>query len=202
MATPDTTPRGPALGLDAALAVAGLSPLLAARAGWAKRQTGRIFDSAERIGQNRQPFQRLYFAGDGAGVGGAVLFNLLRGDMAWVGPAPLAPDEAGRLAPEFKRRFTLRPGLISPLGARKAVGIAYEDALADEMIFFFGQRPGSKFGLAARFLIARLLAGGNPGPCPNNWISSASPSPTPAWTKRWTGSSAGSGITGRPLWPL
>lgn len=169
MATLDSTPRGPALSLGtalAALAIAGLSPLLAIRAGWAKRQTGRIFDSAELIGQNRQPFRRLRFAGDGAGAGWAVLFNLLRGDMAWVGPAPLAPDEAGRLAPEFKRRFTLRPGLISPLGVRKAVGIAYEDALADEMIFFFGQHSGSKLGLAARFLIARLLAGGKPRPVP------------------------------------
>lgn len=170
MATPDSSiPRGPALSLDAALAslaVAGLSPLLAARAGWAKRQTGRLFDSTEFVGQNRQPFQRLRFAGDGAGAGWAVLFNLLRGEMAWVGPEPLAPEEAERLAPEFKRRFALRPGLISPLGVRKAVGIAYEDALADEMIFFFGQHPGSKLGLTARFLIAHTLAGGKSRPVP------------------------------------
>lgn len=169
MATPDATSRGPALGLGAALAavaIAGLSPLLAVRAWQAKRQTGRIFDNTEHVGQNRQPFQRLCFAGEGAGAGLAALFNLLRGDMAWVGPAPLAPDEAEQLAPEFKRRFTLRPGLISPLGVRKAVGIAYEDALADEMIFFFGQHPGSRLGLVARFLIAHALAGGEPRPAP------------------------------------
>lgn len=170
MTTPDPTPSNPSLspgvGLAALLTVT-LSPLLAARALWAKRCAGRVFDTVELTGQQGRTFQAYRFAGEGFGKGSAVLFNLVRGDMAWIGPAPMTPDEATRLAPEFQRRFALRPGLISPLAVRKAVGIAYEDALADELIFFFGQHPGSKLGLVARFLVARLLAGGAPRPTPD-----------------------------------
>lgn len=150
----------------AALLAAGLSPLLAGRALWAKLRAGRVFERTELVGRNRRPLQRLRFAGEGAGADLAVLLNLLRGDLAWVGPRPLSPTEADAVPPEFAARFALRPGLVSPHAVRKNVGIAYADEARSEQEFFFGPQPGSRPGLLARFLVGRLLAGGGERPVP------------------------------------
>lgn len=156
-----------ALDLAAAAALTvGLSPLLAGRALWAKLRNGRVFERTELIGRHRRPFQRLHFAGSGTGAGLAVLFNLLRGDLAWVGPRPLSAAEAEGIPPEFAARFSLRPGLVSPHAVRRNVGIAYEDEARGEWEFFFGAKPGHRLGLLARSLVARLLAGSADRPVP------------------------------------
>ena len=58
-----------------------LSPLIALRAIHAKAKTGNAFDRVQSVGRFRIPFERLYFAGPGAGRELAVLFNLLKGEM-------------------------------------------------------------------------------------------------------------------------
>lgn len=155
--------------IDAILAAAlalGLSPLLLARALMARWATGRVFEAEPRIGLDRQPFQALRFAGPGLGASWAALFNLLRGDVAWVGPRPLAPGEAAALAPEYAPRFGLRPGVVSPFAVRRNVGIAHRDEFACEHECFFGaERPG-RFGVLARYLIGRALSGDAHRPMP------------------------------------
>jgi lipopolysaccharide/colanic/teichoic acid biosynthesis glycosyltransferase len=42
------------------------------------------------------------------------LFNVLKGDMALIGPRPLPAYEAAKLRPWQKKRETLKPGIISP----------------------------------------------------------------------------------------
>jgi len=42
------------------------------------------------------------------------LWNVLKGDMALIGPRPLPLEEACRLAKWQKRRHTIKPGIISP----------------------------------------------------------------------------------------
>lgn len=42
------------------------------------------------------------------------LVNVMRGDMAFIGPRPLPVDEARKLQPWMKKRETVRPGIISP----------------------------------------------------------------------------------------
>ncbi len=42
------------------------------------------------------------------------LWNVLKGDMALIGPRPLPVDEAKRLKPWQKKRLGIKPGIISP----------------------------------------------------------------------------------------
>ena len=42
------------------------------------------------------------------------LWNVLKGDMAFIGPRPLPTDEARRLTKWQQRRHTIKPGIISP----------------------------------------------------------------------------------------
>lgn len=42
------------------------------------------------------------------------LYNVLRGDMALIGPRPLPIDEAKKLAPWMHKRHEVLPGIISP----------------------------------------------------------------------------------------
>ncbi|MGZ7226883.1 hypothetical protein ACXWO0_10485, partial [Streptococcus pyogenes] len=66
-----------------------LSPLWLTRLLAARWRSGRIFEREPLLGRERQIFERLAFAGPGAGRGLAVLFNILRGEMAFAGPRPL-----------------------------------------------------------------------------------------------------------------
>jgi N-acetylglucosaminyldiphosphoundecaprenol N-acetyl-beta-D-mannosaminyltransferase len=150
----------------AAALVVVLAPVLAALALRSGFKARKVFESAEAVGADRQTFRRLRFAGGSPGSGLAVLFNLMRGEMAWVGPRPVAPAEADSIGAEFAQRYTLRPGLIYPHAVRKNLGIAYETEWAAERDFFFGPTPGSHAGLAVRHALGRLLAGGQPRPMP------------------------------------
>ncbi len=42
------------------------------------------------------------------------LFNVLKGDMALIGPRPLPPSEVKKLASWMKKRHAILPGIISP----------------------------------------------------------------------------------------
>lgn len=153
------------------LAASGLllvlaSPAWAAAAGLAFVRTGRVFDRAERIGRFHVPFEQLRFAGEAPGAGLAVLLNVLRGDMALVGPRPLPRQEAEALGPEYALRFALRPGLVSPFALRRKVGIAYDGEARSDLEFYYGETAQGNLGLGARFLIGQVLAGGAERPAP------------------------------------
>ncbi|HRZ24397.1 MAG TPA: glycosyltransferase, partial [Candidatus Contendobacter sp.] len=62
-----------------------LAPFWLVRALLALIGAGRLFDHAHVLGRNRRPFVRLTFAGPLPGRDLAVLFNILRGDMAIAG---------------------------------------------------------------------------------------------------------------------
>lgn len=153
-------------GVGALILLLALAPVLALRAALAHSQTGHILARSERIGRFHRPFERLRFAGTAPGAEGAVLLNLLRGDMAWVGPRPLTPEEAGRLPPEFAVRFALRPGLVSPHALRRKVGIAYDGEADSDRDFYYGETARGNLGLAARFMIGLALAGDTLRPAP------------------------------------
>ena len=42
------------------------------------------------------------------------LINILKGEMSFVGPRPLPPDEAAKLSVKYQRRFSILPGITSP----------------------------------------------------------------------------------------
>jgi N-acetylglucosaminyldiphosphoundecaprenol N-acetyl-beta-D-mannosaminyltransferase len=54
-----------------------------------------------------------------------VLWNLLAGHVSVVGPRPASPDEFNLADPVTRRRFAVKPGLVSPWWIRQRANIAY-----------------------------------------------------------------------------
>jgi len=144
----------------AMLLVVVLAPLLVTRALVALYQTGRIFASVEQVGRFRTLFWRHAFSGAAPGAGLAVLFNILKGDMAFAGPRALPPEEAETLQGPAGIRFLARPGLFSPHALRRKTGIAYDDEAQLDQAFYYGETARGNAGLVARAAIGSLLAGG------------------------------------------
>ncbi|WP_295447322.1 WecB/TagA/CpsF family glycosyltransferase [uncultured Thiodictyon sp.] len=137
-----------------------LSPLLLARAGWSRHQAGAVLTCVPLIGRFQTPFKRLSFAGTGRFRELAVWLNVLRGDMAIVGPRPLRAQEAATVPVEDLVRFIVRPGLISPFGIRSRIGLAHERESALDREQVYGQTLKGDLGLAARSVVSSALGGG------------------------------------------
>ncbi len=144
----------------------GLSPLWAGRALVSRLQAGVVLTKAPRIGRFRAPFDQLGFAGRGPLRGLAVWLNILRGDMAIVGPRPLTPEEGEGVPVRDLARFLVRPGLISPYRLRSQVGIAHQQESELDRELVYGQSLRGDLGLAARSLVAVALGGEASGEAP------------------------------------
>ena len=136
-----------------------LAPAILIRAVFAKVKTGKVFAPNVLIGRFRTPFRCLRFAGNDAGEKLAVLFNILKGNMAFAGPRPMSEEEASHLTSEQGIRFTLRPGLFSPHGLRRKIGIAYDSETISDTDFYYSETVQGDMGLVARSLIGDLFAG-------------------------------------------
>ena len=117
-------------GASALLAIA--APVLAAAALLIRVTDGApILFRQPRLGRGRRPFQivklRTMKAGAVTPIGGVLrdlgldelpqLFNVLRGEMALVGPRALTADDVRRLGWEtaaFDLRWSVRPGITGP----------------------------------------------------------------------------------------
>ncbi len=148
----------------AALLVLLLAPVLTLRAGAALLVGGRVFDRAPAIGRRGAPVSRLAFAGRLPARELAVLFNVLCGDLALVGPTErsLAHRSPARRA----QLLQARPGVISPADARRRLAIDHdgEDSLLDAF-----QRDASlrgRAGIVVRSLLSRAAYGEQAFPAP------------------------------------
>ena len=63
------------------------------------------------------------------------LFNVLRGDMAFVGPRPVLAWEAELFPPWAAPRFDVRPGLTGLWQVRGRSALSYSDALALDVVY-------------------------------------------------------------------
>lgn len=142
-----------------------LAPFWLGRALLALIRSGRLFDRTPLLGRDRRPFARLAFAGPWRGRELAVLFNVLRGDMAMAGPRPLTQTEAAAL-PAADLRFSVRPGLFSLYRLQQRTGIAYdaESELDRRLVEQLSVR--TSLGLILRSAIAGLMGGGKTLPIP------------------------------------
>lgn len=145
--------------LVAAAVLFALSPLWIGRALVGLIQERRLFDRTTRVGAGRAPFGRLRFAGDLPLGGLAVWWNLLRGEMALVGPRALSPQEAETLPSSAMARFRVPPGLISGFAVRRQVGIAYADEFAQDVEDVEQGSLVNDLGLLVRALLGGLLGG-------------------------------------------
>ena len=153
-------PRAFDIAVSGALLVL-LSPLLLTRALWSRHQTGTVLTRVPLVGRCRAPFQRVRFAGSGRFRDLAVWLNVLRGDLAIVGPRPLSAEEAATVPVEDLVRFVVRPGLISPFGIRSRIGLAHERESAMDRDQVYGQTLTGDLGLAARSVVSGVLGGGS-----------------------------------------
>jgi N-acetylglucosaminyldiphosphoundecaprenol N-acetyl-beta-D-mannosaminyltransferase len=111
-----------------------LSPVLAAMFIAAKRRAGG-FAKVMRIGRWGTLFQQYRFQFDPSSVasGSALskfqwlpsLWNVLRGEMALIGPRPVSPHEIPASERAAWKRFDLRPGFICLWWIRKRANMAY-----------------------------------------------------------------------------
>ena len=136
-----------------------LSPLLLARALRSRYQSGAILVGTPLIGKDRIPFQRLSFSGTGRFRALAVWLNVVRGDLALVGPQPLRADEAMAIAADDPVRFSVRPGLISPFAIRSRIGLTHESESAIDRDRVYRRSLKGDLGLIARFLVSSMLSG-------------------------------------------
>lgn len=159
--SPTRATRGAQRLLDiavAGIAVIVLSPLLLGRAVAGLIQERRLLDHHLCVGVERQQFRRWRFAGELPLAGLAVWWNLLRGEMALVGPRPLSPEEAKDLPADLMRRFRVPPGLISAYAVRRQVGIAYADEYSQDVDYVDQASLINDLGLLSRGLLGRLLS--------------------------------------------
>lgn len=147
-----------------------LTPLWIPRALASQWQAGHVLIGSPRLGRFRAPFEQLRFAGRGPLLGLPVWLNVLRGDMAIVGPRPLNPEEGAAVPVAGLARFSVRPGLTSPYRLRSRIGIAHGQESELDLELVYGQSLKGDLGLAARSLIAGALGGDAPvesPPCLN-----------------------------------
>jgi len=143
-----------------------LAPLWLLRAVLALVQGGRLFEAIDCLGCAHRPFSRLRFAGSAPGRELAVLFNILRGDMAFAGPRPLGLGEAAAVPHMAEIRFSVRPGLFSPYLLQQRTGIAHDPESVLDRQFVEHLSLRTSVGLVIRSLIAALLGGRGGRPVP------------------------------------
>lgn len=142
-----------------------LAPIWLVRAALALIGASRLFDRTAMVGHDRLPLTRLSFAGPLPGRDLAVLFNILRGDLAFAGPRPLTADEAATVPAAAAIRFSVRPGLFSPYQLQQRTGIAHDPETELDRVFVERLSVRRSLGLIIRSLIAGLL-GGSERPIP------------------------------------
>ncbi len=140
-----------------------LSPFLLVRGTVGLARERRLFDRAQRTGRYRERFDLLAFAGGVRLSSLAALFNVLKGDLSFVGPRALTVEEAERVPIRGVVRFDVRPGLVSPWGLRKKTGVAYGDETDVDAEFVWGETVKGDVGLLARAVPGIVLGGGGDG---------------------------------------
>jgi len=143
-----------------------LLPFLLYRALLAYVQTQTIFTREPRLGYRQRPFYWLSFSGDQIGKGLAVIFNVLRGDLAWAGVRALSSAEAALLPIEANQHFDLQPGVVSAFSIKQKVGLAYDDEFVTDHAFFTNISTKNYIALCVRAIIGLLLGGGKTRPTP------------------------------------
>lgn len=144
--------------LDIKIALLGLlllAPWLLLRALWAWLRGGRLWVGLARVGQQRQVYQAWRYADLGRGSGLLELVNLLRGDIALVGPRPLNPREAANWTDAH--HFALPPGWLNPYALRQRMGLAYADEAAADADFVANYSLRAYLGLLLRGPLTLLL---------------------------------------------
>lgn len=153
------------IGLSGGLIV-GFAPVILCRglAGWII--TRRPINSSELVGRYRRPYRRFNFSGKFWGASLPVLFNILQGEMSFVGPHPMTKDEASNISTADEIRFRLKPGLYSPSSLRKKVGVDYETKDQSDRDLVYNLSLKTYLGVLLRSIIGGAMVGNMDRPKP------------------------------------
>jgi lipopolysaccharide/colanic/teichoic acid biosynthesis glycosyltransferase len=175
--------------LVALLALVLLSPLLLIAAVAIKLGSrGPVLYRQRRVGRDGREFEMLKLrtmvrGSDPVGVGTVVsrddprvtragrllrrssldevpnLVNVLRGEMAIVGPRPTIPAQVAAYTPRQRRRHAVRPGITGWAQVRGRAGIPWEERIELDVWYVDHRNPWLDLRILARTL--RLLVSGH-----------------------------------------
>ena len=80
------------------------------------------------------------------------LLNVLRGDMALVGPRPPLPEEVARYHPDVRRRLTVKPGMTGLWQISGRSDLSWEEAVRLDLRYVDNWSLGLDVGILARTL--------------------------------------------------
>lgn len=113
---------------------------------------GRRFTEYELVGRSRKPLRFL---------GPLMKFwNILRGEVSWVGPEARCPGELDLTGESARRVAAVRPGIICTWWVRQRTNVAYGLHLETDLDYVETRSMRADLGIAARALLA--LAYGAP----------------------------------------
>jgi N-acetylglucosaminyldiphosphoundecaprenol N-acetyl-beta-D-mannosaminyltransferase len=128
--------------------------------------SGLSFRRTPRLGQWCMVFDELAFRTD-HGLQGTiveklhlqrlpVLFNILNGDMSFVGPLPVSPGDLSPRERQVRKRHRVRPGLISLWWIRRRANIDYGTELEADSEYVDAQGIWGDIGISLRAIPAIL----------------------------------------------
>lgn len=144
---------------SAALLLVASAPVLLPTCAWLLMRQGTAVRSRLRLGRGFTAF-RCYDLRVPRGIDGRLLrrlridhlprlLNIMRGDLAWVGPRPLAAGLADLCRDDLTLVLRSRPGLLDPAGTTgQPLGI--DDWLDEAIRYTDGRWPASKSAVAMR----------------------------------------------------
>jgi N-acetylglucosaminyldiphosphoundecaprenol N-acetyl-beta-D-mannosaminyltransferase len=136
-----------------ALLVATAPFLLLARAFGARieraRRTGRMGRAFTEYTLVRRNGRLLPVAGNWP-----KLFNLMRGDVSWVGPEPKCPADLDLKAEGARRIASVSPGLVCTWRVRKRTNVAYTSQSETDIQYVESHSISSDFGIVARAILS------------------------------------------------
>jgi len=132
--------------------------------------SGHSLKRIPRLGRYCRPFDEYAFRGED-GLGGKiiricrltrwpVLLNIVCGDMSFVGPRAVSPEELSPQERAVWRRYNVRPGLISLWWVRQRANIAYGAELDTDLEYVEKHGLWADLGLSLRAIPAMLYGGG------------------------------------------
>ncbi len=134
--------------------------------------TGRhVFQRTPRLGRWCREFDQLSFAPRSNRlfrimkslglISLPVLFNILKGDMSFIGPRPVSPGELSPRDRMARRRYDVKPGLIGLWWLRQRGNIAYDSEAQVDRQYVDSQSVWGDLGIVLRAIPAVFYGKGS-----------------------------------------
>ncbi len=91
-----------------------------------------------------------------------VLLNIIKGEMAFVGPEALSPEETAKLEEHDRIRLAVRPGLSDPYRIRKRMNIAFDGRRTPERAYLAERSVKKDLAILARTIPTLIMGGSTP----------------------------------------